>query len=168
MSDSFASPWTFVHQAPLSMGFPRQEYWSGLPFCLPGTFPARNWTHVSCLAGRFFTTEPIGVRYIHIYICIRKIPWRRKWQFHSSILAWKNSMDRGTWWATVHGATKSRTWLSTRSKCICTYIYMYVCTYVRSVRQVWDSTLSAYLLWSKNSKSDITAETEREPAKGWW
>ena len=32
MSDSFASPWTVAHQAPLSMGFPRQEYRSGLPF----------------------------------------------------------------------------------------------------------------------------------------
>ena len=28
-------PWTVVHQAPLSMGFPRQEYWSGLPFLPP-------------------------------------------------------------------------------------------------------------------------------------
>ena len=28
----FAAPWTVVHQAPLSMGFSRQEYWSGLPF----------------------------------------------------------------------------------------------------------------------------------------
>ena len=32
MSDSFATPWTVAHQAPVSMGFPRQEYWSGLPF----------------------------------------------------------------------------------------------------------------------------------------
>ena len=32
----FATPWTVVHQAPLSMGFPRQEYWSGLPFSSPG------------------------------------------------------------------------------------------------------------------------------------
>ena len=31
MSDSFAALWTVAHQAPLSMGFPRQEYWSGLP-----------------------------------------------------------------------------------------------------------------------------------------
>ena len=35
MSDSFATPWTVAHQAPLSMGFPRQEYWSGLPFPSP-------------------------------------------------------------------------------------------------------------------------------------
>ena len=36
MSDSFVTPWTVAHQAPLSMGFPRQEYWSGLPFPSPG------------------------------------------------------------------------------------------------------------------------------------
>ena len=31
-----ATPWTVVHQAPLSIGFPRQEPWSGLPFPTPG------------------------------------------------------------------------------------------------------------------------------------
>ena len=33
------TPWTAAHQAPPSMGFPRQEYWSGLPFPSPGDFP---------------------------------------------------------------------------------------------------------------------------------
>ena len=36
MSDSFATTWTVARQAPLSMGFSRQEYWSGLPFSSPG------------------------------------------------------------------------------------------------------------------------------------
>ena len=35
----FASPWTADSQAPLSMGFSRQEYWSGLPFPSPGDLP---------------------------------------------------------------------------------------------------------------------------------
>ena len=39
MSDSFASPWTVAHQAPLFMGFSRQEYWSGLPCPSPGDPP---------------------------------------------------------------------------------------------------------------------------------
>ena len=39
MSDSYVTPWTVAHQAPLSMGFPRQEYWSGLPFPSPGDLP---------------------------------------------------------------------------------------------------------------------------------
>ena len=33
------TPWTVTHQAPLSMGFSRQEYWSGLPCLPPGTLP---------------------------------------------------------------------------------------------------------------------------------
>ena len=39
VSDSFATPWTVAHQAPLSMGFPRQKYWSGLPFPPPVDLP---------------------------------------------------------------------------------------------------------------------------------
>ena len=35
----FVTPWTEGHQAPLSMGFSRQEYWSGLPFPSPGDLP---------------------------------------------------------------------------------------------------------------------------------
>ena len=35
----FETPWTVVRQAPLSMGFSRQEYWSGLPFPSPGDLP---------------------------------------------------------------------------------------------------------------------------------
>ena len=36
---SSVTPWIVAHQAPLSMGFPRQEYWSGLPFPPPGDLP---------------------------------------------------------------------------------------------------------------------------------
>ena len=39
MSQLFVTPWTVAHQAPLSMRFPRQEYWSGLPFPSPGDLP---------------------------------------------------------------------------------------------------------------------------------
>ena len=35
----FATPWTVAHQAPLSMGFPKQDYWSVLPFPSPGDLP---------------------------------------------------------------------------------------------------------------------------------
>ena len=37
----FVTPWTVAHQAPLSMGFSRQEYWSGLPRPPPGDLPDR-------------------------------------------------------------------------------------------------------------------------------
>ena len=36
------APWTVAHQASLSMGFPRQEYWSGLPFPSPGDLPTQG------------------------------------------------------------------------------------------------------------------------------
>ena len=48
-------------QAPLSMGFSRQEYWSGLPLHSPGDLPNPGIKPASpALAGRFFTTEPPG------------------------------------------------------------------------------------------------------------
>ena len=43
MSDSFATPWTIAHQAPLSRGFSRQEYWSGLPFPSPEPDKRTKW-----------------------------------------------------------------------------------------------------------------------------
>ena len=39
MSDFFVTPWTIAHQAPLSMGFLRQEHWQGLSFPSPGYHP---------------------------------------------------------------------------------------------------------------------------------
>ena len=61
MSDSFATPWTIAHQASLSMGFPKQEYWNGLPFPSPWALPDPGTEPTSlALAGGFFTTEPPG------------------------------------------------------------------------------------------------------------
>ena len=56
----FVTPEIVACQAPLSMGFSRQENWSGLPFPPPGIFSTRGRTHVFCIAGRFFTTETPG------------------------------------------------------------------------------------------------------------
>ena len=57
----FVTPWTVARQAPLSMEFPRQEYWSGLPFLLPGDLPDPGIEPTSlALAGRCFTTELPG------------------------------------------------------------------------------------------------------------
>ena len=58
MSDSYVTQWTVAHQAPLSMGFSRQEYWNGLPFPSSGDLPDPGIELTSLtLAGRFFTTE---------------------------------------------------------------------------------------------------------------
>ena len=59
MFDSSVSPWTVALQAPLSMGFAGQEYWSGLPFPFPGDLPGPGIEPASpALAGGFFTAEP--------------------------------------------------------------------------------------------------------------
>ena len=54
----FATPWTVAHQAPLSTGFPRQEYWSGLPFPPPRDLPDPGIKPMSlgspAFAGRYF------------------------------------------------------------------------------------------------------------------
>ena len=53
------TPWSVAPEAPLSMGFPRQEYWSGLSFPSPGDLPNPETEPTSpVLAGGFFTTEP--------------------------------------------------------------------------------------------------------------
>ena len=64
-----ATPWTVAHQAPLSMGFSRREYWSGLPCPPPGDLPYPGMEPTSLtfptLAGGLFTTStpwegPVG------------------------------------------------------------------------------------------------------------
>ena len=55
----FVTSWTLARQVLLSIGFSRQEYWSGLPFPLPRDPPDPGVKLVSPeLAGGFFTTEP--------------------------------------------------------------------------------------------------------------
>ena len=81
----FASPWALVHQAPLSMGFFRQEYWSALLFLSPGDLPDPGIKTASpgspALAGRFFITAAawetryilriiVYYIYIHVYVYI--------------------------------------------------------------------------------------------------
>ena len=60
----FGTPWTLARQAPLSMEFSRQEYWSGLPFPPSGGLPDSRIKPMSlasrALTGGFFTTEPLG------------------------------------------------------------------------------------------------------------
>ena len=61
MSNSFATPWTVAHQPPVSMGFPREDYWSGLPFPSPGDLPEPGIETTSpALQEDSFTTELPG------------------------------------------------------------------------------------------------------------
>ena len=71
MSDC-ATPWTADYQVPLSMGFPQQEYWSGLLFPPPRDLPDPGTEPMSLvsptLAGGFFTTVTPGYQ---IFTCVR-------------------------------------------------------------------------------------------------
>ena len=61
----FAGPWTIAHQAPLSVEFSRQEYWSGLPVSAPRNLPNPGVKPMSlmspAMAGRVFTTSATKV-----------------------------------------------------------------------------------------------------------
>ena len=62
----FATPWTISHQAPLTMGFSWEEYWSGLVAISfsRGSSQPRDRTrvsYISCTADRFFTAKPPGI-----------------------------------------------------------------------------------------------------------
>ena len=65
VANSFVTPWTVAQQSPPSVGFLRQEYWSGLPFPPPGDLsdPGIKPAYAA-LAGGFFTTEPIREAHI--------------------------------------------------------------------------------------------------------
>ena len=66
----FESPWTVAYWTPLSPGFPRQNYGSGLPFLSPGDLPDPETEPVSpALAGGLFTTEPPGKPFFALYLC---------------------------------------------------------------------------------------------------
>ena len=79
----FLTPWTVAYQAPLSMGFSRQEYWSGLPLPTPRDLPDPGIEPASLAsptwAGRFFIILPQVLRLQELV------------------------MDRKAWHAIVHG-----------------------------------------------------------------
>ena len=55
----FATLWTEAHQVPLSMGFSRQEYWSGLPCLLPGNLPDQGIEHESLISPALAGGSPV-------------------------------------------------------------------------------------------------------------
>ena len=82
----FATQWAIDHQAPVNMGFSRQEYWSGLPFPSPGDLPDSGIEPkgplIPALAGGFFTIEPpakplqINVKLLRFYNSAE--PWHKR------------------------------------------------------------------------------------------
>ena len=95
-----------------------------------GSSQLSDGTHISCvfcIAGGFFTTEPPEKPQIHLVAQSvenlptvqepqvpslgQEDPLEKEMATHSSILAWRNPIDGGAWWATVHGVSKSQTQL---------------------------------------------------------
>ena len=92
MSDSSGTPWTVALQAPLSMGFSRQEYWKWIAISFSrGSSPPRDRTHISCIANKFFTTEPavIHLATLGLHCC------------SGFSLVWAG--EPGLLWGCVHG-----------------------------------------------------------------
>ena len=98
----FATPWTIVHQYPLSMAFSRQEYKIGLPFPSPGELPhpgdQTGISCVSCIGKRFLPTGFPGGSVVEsacqcrrpmLDPCVVGDPLEKNMATDSSILAWK-------------------------------------------------------------------------------
>ena len=82
MSNSFSTPRTVAHQAPLSVGFARWEYWSGLPFPSPGDLPGpRDWTGISCIGRRILYHWATREAQINLLWSHGLLPARLLWQW---------------------------------------------------------------------------------------
>ena len=91
------TPGTTAHQAPLSMEFPRQEHWSGLPLLSPASLPNPGIKVTSlALAGKFFTTEPPHILHIYTKFCAQSSP------------TLCNPMDSSLPVSSVHGILQAR------------------------------------------------------------
>ena len=127
----FATQWTVAHQAPLSMGFSRQEYWSGLPFPPPGELPYPGTEPMSpALAGgilyHWATREAHGCvcvcAYIYIYACahthmlklIKMYTLKIHLYLHSPKLINPLTVSQGVWGVCV---------------CICLCVRVCACTW---------------------------------------
>ena len=99
----FATPWTVVFQAPLSMGFFRQQYWSGLPFPSLGDLPNPGITPTSltspAMASQFFTTSVTWEAHITT-MCVLVA---------QSCLTVCNPIDGSPRGPSVHGILQART-----------------------------------------------------------
>ena len=132
------TPWTIAHQAPLSIGFSRQEYWSGLPCPSPRDLPDPGIEPESpALQSDYLPSEPPGKPLVHqngepfyyfqMMLVVKNLPTflrnvreegltpgsgRSPGGGHSNPLQFsclENPMDRGAGWATVQRVAKSWT-----------------------------------------------------------
>ena len=104
---TLASPWTVACQAPLSMEFSRQEYWSGLPFPSPGDLP-RNWTPVSYIACRWFTNWAMMIKHTNHSIFLSPLYHAACVLSHFSHVWLWNPMDCSPPGSSGHGMLQAR------------------------------------------------------------
>ena len=91
-----AIPRTVARQAPLFMGFPRQEYWSGCHFLLQGIFLNQGSNSFSCIGRQILycsARDKLLLRSYHA-AWVGKFPWRRKWQPTAVFLPGKSHGQR--------------------------------------------------------------------------
>ena len=89
---TLCDPWTVAHQAPLSMGFSRKEYWSGLPFPSPGDLPNPGIESGSpTLQADALTSDPPGKK--HIYFCF--IDYAKAFDCVDHNKLWKTLQEMG-------------------------------------------------------------------------
>ena len=87
----FATPWTIAYQAPLSVGFSRQEYWSGLPFPSPGGLPNPGIEPgYPTLQTGSLPSEPSGKL---VYQTVKNLPAMRETWLRS--LGWEDPLEGG-------------------------------------------------------------------------
>ena len=99
----FVTPRTVAHQVAMSMGFPRQKYWSGLPFPSPGDSP-NSRIEPTFPAGRFFTTELPGKPGLY-----RQDSLNHSWEVKSLSHVWLCSpMDCSPPGSSIHGILQAR------------------------------------------------------------
>ena len=102
----FVTPWTAVHQAPPSMEFSRQEYWSGLPFPSPPDLPSPgivevNLTWVFC---NLVAESNLPDTYFILSLRMNSIMLQSSVQFTGSVMS-----DSATRWTAAHQASLSIT-----------------------------------------------------------
>ena len=112
MSDSVRPPWTIAYQAPLSMEFSRQQYWSGLPFLSPGVLPDPGIEPRSpTLQVDSLPSEPLGNPVIKFWFSVMFMSMQLLGQPEEPRSVEENfSLPRGSFKTPPHNSSVQQNW----------------------------------------------------------